>query len=52
MERYGFYAYLNAHDPKTAIYADFDPSPGYPYGSCWRITPDGAAEDVTSAFND
>jgi hypothetical protein len=47
---YGTPEYVNNHRPDRAIWADFAPCDAFPYGSCWRIEPDGAVEDVTKAM--
>lgn len=47
---YGQPKYVNRYKPTLAIWADFAPCDAYPYGSCWRIEPDGAVEDCTEAL--
>jgi hypothetical protein len=47
---YGEPRYVNRFRPQVAIWADFEPCEAYPCGSCWRIEPDGAIDDMTEAL--
>lgn len=50
--RLGTPTHVNTFKPATAVWADFAPSVSHPYGSSWRITPDGIAWDETASLLD
>ena len=48
--RFGAPTYITTMRYGAPTWVDFDPCDSRPYGSSWRITPDGVAEECTDAL--